>query len=166
MLQKQGSALAPWVTSTILFYDLVCNVGNKQMLDQAIKHFKLPSSSDPLKKFMDTLFIIQVLGHYLMRLQHWLSNLKQVINCLRSSSKELLSDGVRTSRLNVLWHTARDTRECGGTPYFSHASNTLWNENQGILTLFPAAGYSSSMYEDRNWTLQTFAEWISAGKVQ
>ena len=60
--------MLPWSTATILFYDLVCNVGNKQMLDQANKHFKLPSSSDPLKKFMDTLFITQVLAHYLMRL--------------------------------------------------------------------------------------------------
>ncbi|XP_020629469.1 beta-mannosidase-like isoform X2 [Orbicella faveolata] len=34
--------------------------GNEQMLYQAQKHFKLPSSSDPLKKFMDTLFITQV----------------------------------------------------------------------------------------------------------
>ncbi|KAL9972744.1 hypothetical protein ACROYT_G019109 [Oculina patagonica] len=34
--------------------------GNEQMLDQANKHFKLPSSSNPLKNFMDTLFIIQV----------------------------------------------------------------------------------------------------------
>ena len=60
MLQKQGSALALWATSTGLFYDLFCIVGNEQMLDQAKKHFKLPSSSDPLKKFMDTLFITQV----------------------------------------------------------------------------------------------------------
>ena len=30
------------------------------MLDQAKKHFKLPNSSDPLKKYKDTLFITQV----------------------------------------------------------------------------------------------------------
>lgn len=38
------------------------------MLDQAKKHFKLPRSSDPLKKFMDTLFIIQVSASYLLYL--------------------------------------------------------------------------------------------------
>ena len=46
-------------------YYLFCTIGNEQMLDQAKKHFKLPSSSDPLKKFMDTLYIIQVLAHFL-----------------------------------------------------------------------------------------------------
>ena len=45
---------------------LFCTVGNEQMLDQAKKHFKLPSSSDPLKKFMDTLFIIQVLAYVIV----------------------------------------------------------------------------------------------------
>lgn len=34
--------------------------GNQQMLSQAKKHYKLPNSKEPLKKFMDTLFIIQV----------------------------------------------------------------------------------------------------------
>jgi len=34
--------------------------GNEQMLDQAKKHFKLPSSYDWLKKFKDTLFLTQV----------------------------------------------------------------------------------------------------------
>ncbi|KAJ7385973.1 hypothetical protein OS493_012305 [Desmophyllum pertusum] len=34
--------------------------GNEQMLDQTKKHFKLSNSSDSLKKFKDTLFIIQV----------------------------------------------------------------------------------------------------------
>ena len=34
------------------------------MLDQARKHFKLPNSSDPLKKFKDTLFLTQVFANY------------------------------------------------------------------------------------------------------
>ena len=38
---------------------MLCS-GNQQMLSQAKKHYKLPNSKEPLKKFMDTLFIIQV----------------------------------------------------------------------------------------------------------
>ena len=34
------------------------------MLYQARKHFKLPDSSDPLKKFKDTLFLTQVFANY------------------------------------------------------------------------------------------------------
>lgn len=34
--------------------------GNQQMLQQAALHFNLPNSTDPLKRFTDTLYITQV----------------------------------------------------------------------------------------------------------
>ena len=43
-----------------LSYHSFCNAGNEQMLDQAKKHFKLPTSLDWLKKYKDTLFLTQV----------------------------------------------------------------------------------------------------------
>lgn len=34
--------------------------GNQQMLQQAALHFNLPNATDPLKRFVDTLYITQV----------------------------------------------------------------------------------------------------------
>jgi regulator of sigma D len=34
--------------------------GNKEMLHQAKFHFKLPQSTDPLRKFKDTIYLTQV----------------------------------------------------------------------------------------------------------
>lgn len=40
--------------------------GNQQMLLQAALHFNLPNSTDPLKRFTDTLYITQVNSPHLM----------------------------------------------------------------------------------------------------
>lgn len=39
---------------------IFASAGNEQMLYQAKKHFNLPNSTDPLKKYKDTLYLIQV----------------------------------------------------------------------------------------------------------
>lgn len=40
--------------------------GNQQMLEQAALHFQLPNSTDPLKRFTDTIYITQVRGSTFM----------------------------------------------------------------------------------------------------
>lgn len=35
--------------------------GNQQMLQQAALHFTLPDSSDPIKRYTDTLYVTQVM---------------------------------------------------------------------------------------------------------
>ena len=49
-----------WEFTVLTNFFFFRNEGNEEMLDQARKHFKLPNSSDPLKKFKDTLFLTQV----------------------------------------------------------------------------------------------------------
>ncbi|XP_068702128.1 beta-mannosidase-like [Montipora foliosa] len=56
--------------------------GNQQMLGQAGMHFKLPNSSDPLKKYKDTLFITQVMQAQCMKTEteHYRRLQSQLIN--------------------------------------------------------------------------------------
>ena len=56
---SSSSSLVLLSVLLLILFSLLCS-GNQQMLSQAKKHYKLPNSKEPLKKFMDTLFIIQV----------------------------------------------------------------------------------------------------------
>lgn len=58
--------------------------GNQQMLQQAALHFKLPASSDPIKRYTDTLYITQVKHAHLQFDYTWLV-LNRNIRCFASS---------------------------------------------------------------------------------
>ncbi|NXN94233.1 MANBA mannosidase, partial [Rhinopomastus cyanomelas] len=129
--------------------------GNDQMLQQIGRHFKLPQSTDPMKKFRDTIYLTQVMQAQCIKME---------TEFYRFSQSEIVNGEGHTMgalywQLNDIWQAPSwSSLEYGGKwkllHYFAQkffaALLPVAYEDKGIFYIYSV----SDLHEDHKLTLQ------------